>query len=73
MWVVGAGNRFRAGRCKFAGCEVLRKIFRTGATTLQRRNDRQLTELGSNADGMTRRMRFVMSDGGFQMWVFMWE
>jgi hypothetical protein len=43
--------------CKFARCGVLRK--RTKVTVLQRRRDRQHAELGSNADGVSRRMRFV--------------
>jgi hypothetical protein len=42
-------------------------------TALQRRKDRQHAEHGINADGINRRMRFVMSDDEFQVWVCMWE
>ena len=60
--------------CKFARCEVLRKRPSAEVTTLQRRKDRQLTELGSSAGGISRRMRYVMSDDDeFPVWVCMWE
>jgi hypothetical protein len=58
--------------CKLLS-EVLRKRSCTKVTTLPRRQDRQLTELGSNADGISRRMRFVVSDDEFEVWVCMWE